>query len=45
MAAGQADPEKVEELVNKGADINVKDPGSGVHTLDSSFTSNYLNLR
>ena len=42
MAAGQADPEKVEELVNKGADINVKDPGSGVHTLDSSFTSNYL---
>ena len=42
MAAGQGDPEKVEELVNKGADINAKDPGSGVHTLDSSFTSNYL---
>ena len=38
MAAGQGDPEKVEELLNKGADINIKDPGSGVHTLDSSFT-------
>ena len=37
MAAGQGDLDKVRKLVDKGADINIKDPGSGVGMCDSSI--------
>ena len=45
IAAGRGDLEKVKKLVNnKKKDVNIKDPGSGVSTLDSSFTTDDLNL-
>ena len=39
VAAKRGDPEKVKKLVSEGEDVDIKDPGSGVSTLDSIFTT------
>ena len=45
IAAGQGDLDKVKTLIDKGADINIKDPGSGVSMCDSSISTTDLSLQ
>ena len=45
MAAGQGDLDKVRKLVDKGADINIKDHGSGVSMCDSSISTADFSLQ